>query len=639
MYPSFTNTVNCPVCNSPIGFIAAANTHKVCSICNSVMEKMEDGSVKVSPVDAATKNNRSVIQTGTRGSYKKQSFEVTGCIHCDTERQYINQWSIVYQNGKTGLLIECLGLYAIAEKIVPAYPEKFPQVKKIALGVDATELVKGRMMYVFDRAKCLEKHIEGEVYYPGQLFTITELVDKNNLAAEVLEYQNDYFELYSKEYITLQELSITVTVATANLPVMLSCDSCGKPVTIRLPQYALHCVCPNCNKWNEINNAGSTLKARDKKFKPFTPALPIGSKGVIKDLPYEVIGATEKNEAGSSNTKWREYTLYNASTGFAFLAEYNGHWSYIKEIKSGMPWPYYKEEITVGIENFVLFNDYRFNIVSAAGEFVPPLTGGNISAREFISPPEMYMAENNDGKEITWYKGEYISNSKVFEGLNVVEKTMPPVVGVGPLQPMKAYISMGLLKRISIAAFLLLFITQIILTSSAKNETIFSSGFYIGDSLSRKSIVTEAFELKQASSNLEFIISAPVNNSWFEADVTLINDRTGKEYSFEKGVEYYSGYTDGESWTEGSKDADILLSSVPKGKYHLNIFPTGDPLNRVSTFSIQVTNDVPVWRNFFLLTLLLGLYPFIMWWRTQSFEKRRWNNEPIYSNNTGDDGD
>lgn len=115
-----------------------------------------------------------------------------------------------------------------------------------------------------------------------------------------------------------------------------------------------------------------------------------------------------------------------------------------------------------------------------------------------------------------------------------------------------------------------------------------------------------------------------------------MNDKTGAEINFEKGVEYYHGFSDGESWEEGSKETELIISRVPKGRYHLNIFPSFgiETVNR--SYTISVVSDVPMWRNFIIVACLMALYPLIMWARNQIVERRRWfdNDNSPYKTET-----
>ncbi len=165
----------------------------------------------------------------------------------------------------------------------------------------------------------------------------------------------------------------------------------------------------------------------------------------------------------------------------------------------------------------------------------------------------MLIAEKYGNKEITWYKGVHISRDEIITAFNVPAVKMPARYGIGPLQPMWGYVNMRLLRMLFIAGFGILFAAQIFFSANARQETVFSNTFIVPDSLPGKGIVSDPFTIQPSSSNLQVTIVAEVLDSWFSADITLVNEGTGKEYSLEKGVEYYSGYSDAEFWSEGSK--------------------------------------------------------------------------------------
>jgi Zn finger protein HypA/HybF involved in hydrogenase expression len=623
-----SNIVECPVCKSQVNFKSGETNIKVCGVCNSAIERLEgQGLVKIIGLQVSKKSLNSTIQIGSTGQYKGNSFEVIGCLHCDFERYFSNRFTILFTDGKTSLLTETEGFYSFQEKIISDFPTKLPTVRNIDVGTESIDLMRGQHLYVFDKANCVKSHFEGEILLMDNdgIFTSIELGDTAGNRFELVELHRGYFELYTLDYISYDELSFSNLPPINNQPLEVACDKCGKQINIKLPQYSQHCACPHCQGWNEIVSSNK-LTFRSKNFSPYKPDLPIGTKGNIKGILYEVVGACIKNEAGSIDTFWREYTLYNRQQGFAFLAEYNGHFTYLKEVKLGSQWPAYKEELEVDGEVFYLFNDYGFHIKSAVGEFLTPLSGGSVLIREYIAPPFMYSCEIESGKELVWFKGEFISNTDVFEGLGMVDKSMPPVIGVGPLQTMKMHANKKFLMKMSIAAVLLFFVVELFFEFNAKQQIVYQNTFTLPDSALSKGVNTTSFELEKTSSNLQFTIGSPVNNSWFEAAITMVNDKNGTEYNFEKGVEYYYGYTSGENWKEGSQEDDIILSSIPKGKYHLNIFPSFGNKVESQTFTITVVNDVPSTRNFFIIILILLVYPLVMWWRNQSFEQKRWNN-------------
>jgi hypothetical protein len=69
----------------------------------------------------------------------------------------------------------------------------------------------------------------------------------------------------------------------------------------------------------------------------------------------------------------------------------------------------------------------------------------------------------------------------------------------------------------------------------------------------------------------------------------------------------------------------VLLSEIPAGKYHINIYPYAGTRD-VSSLFIKVTESVTLWRNVLVTLLLLCLYPLYCWYRMRKFETNRWMN-------------
>jgi hypothetical protein len=130
--------------------------------------------------------------------------------------------------------------------------------------------------------------------------------------------------------------------------------------------------------------------------------------------------------------------------------------------------------------------------------------------------------------------------------------------------------------------------------------------------------------MAEGTKNAEIGLYSPVSNNWFEAEITLVNEQTGAEQDLNMGVEYYQGYEDGESWSEGSGRSEEVLSAVPGGNYHLVIVPIKP--TETAHFEVWVNRDVPTWSNFWIALGLICLLPAYHYYRKNSFEKQRWLN-------------
>lgn len=114
----------------------------------------------------------------------------------------------------------------------------------------------------------------------------------------------------------------------------------------------------------------------------------------------------------------------------------------------------------------------------------------------------------------------------------------------------------------------------------------------------------------------------PLDNNWFAADFTLINESDGSEYNFTKEIEYYHGTEDGTSWSEGSQLGEAFLSKIPAGRYHINIYPEFGTADK--SFALTVKRDVAFYGNMWVTLLLLAIFPAVYFFLKRNFEKRRW---------------
>jgi hypothetical protein len=180
-------------------------------------------------------------------------------------------------------------------------------------------------------------------------------------------------------------------------------------------------------------------------------------------------------------------------------------------------------------------------------------------------------------------------------------------------------------------------VTQIIAGATAANEPVYQGDFSYSSGDVDKVKTSPQFELRQGTANVEFTLFSPIDNEWLEVQVDLVNDETGDTYEFEQGVEYYSGYDIDGGWIEGSRFNYKRLSSIPEGKYHLNIEASG---THDRPYRISVRRDVLTWSNFLWALLLLSIFPAIAWWRSRRFELARWSTSdfsPYWSQRESED--
>lgn len=312
-----------------------------------------------------------------------------------------------------------------------------------------------------------------------------------------------------------------------------------------------------------------------------------------------------------------------------FLSEFDGHWIFLKERNQT---PVLLNESTEGFtyanESFSIFNKYRHTIISAAGEFPYDIYNKkDVEAKEFISPPEIWIREKGNKEGITWFFGHHVRKADLKKTFPL-EYELPYKKGIGAVQP-TGYINPVKLGIVAFCVMLLFIVMHGVSSFFNENRVVFEGNLQF-DSTNAASAVTPPLELNKYSSNLKLILSAPVLNSWVEVGATLVNTTTGKEYSVEQGVEFYSGFSDGESWSEGSKSSEVYFTAIPTGTYRLQLQASRDyNASYLTDVNVKAVYSVESSRNLFASVIIIIIAAVGTFYVTQIFEKQRWYNSPF----------
>jgi len=384
-------------------------------------------------------------------------------------------------------------------------------------------------------------------------------------------------------------------------------------------------TCPSCGIYFRVGQWDKSMTTFGSSYEP---VLPLGTKGKIEGVVYEVMGFTIKKEQ-KYKYDWREYLLFNPFQGYAFLSEYDGHWNIVWPIENGPTKRTAESDFYEGGLHYQLYQKYKAKVIYARGEFffdVVDLTDSTQNS-EYIGPPYMYALEVSDDS-LLWCKGEYMTPQEVASAFNVPVKNLPGKKGIGYTQPVMAGVKPGAIVGLTFFILLVLVALQFFFSGTAAEKIVYQGNFSQTMLKDQKFFVTPSFQLDGGSKSLNIDIITPVQNDWFFGEFSLINDDTGTEIIFTKDIEYYQGYEDGESWTEGSPYGEAFLSQIPGGKYHINIYPEFSTSSH--DFTIVVKRDVATMSNFFVTLVALALFPVGFFIRKNILEKRRWS-ESDYS--------
>jgi len=413
----------------------------------------------------------------------------------------------------------------------------------------------------------------------------------------------------------------------------VNCPNCGAAITLRSFQQAVTVVCDSCH---------SILDAKDpnlqilQRFEVATgeshPLIPLGTRGKMRGVDYEVIGFQRRSiKVEGIGYDWHEYLLFNPYKGFRYLTEYQGHWNDVVVCKQlpvinasalgGMP----------GTANYLGEHYKHFQTSDANTNFVlgefpwQVRVGEHATVTEYICPPRVLSSEKT-GDEVSWSLGEYMYGADVWKAFNL-PGSAPEAIGVYENQPSPVSANVKAVWTAFGIFLALLVVLLVFFDVTARKELAFHSDYQVisGESKAESSFVTDIFELKGRTSNVEVKTSANVSNNWIYLNYALINQDTGQAWDFGREVSYYFGHDSDGSWSEGSKHDSVVVPSVPAGNYYLRIEPETAPVHPLISYTVDVTRDVPV-SMFFLLAFLALLVPAVLIsFRALAFERSRWS--------------
>ena len=415
-----------------------------------------------------------------------------------------------------------------------------------------------------------------------------------------------------------------------------TCPSCKKEWTSRLRGQASYFACAGCNKLFEIASGTNVVNT---EFKPhyLTRSLEIGNVGTFDGYEFEVVGIVFLKERKAS-FYWYEYTLFHPVSGYRILSHSDGHWTLFERT---LEYPKITNSQAVKKVNFQnkwydVFTRYATEVVWAEGEFTYEITEEpRPIITEWIQPP-FSLTREFGVNSMTWFIGVYKEPSEIKKAFDIL-KALPPKRKVASNQLFSFGFDVASFAGFS-AFYVALLLVSILLLSclTRTEEQLFTKTYYPeydSSSTLYKPLISESFQIEPglySTTGLDLELSCGVDNSWFEAQVTLINEDTDEEYNVELGVEYYHGYTGGENWSEGSTTNSKFVSEISPGKYHMVIIPYPDTSFPLRSFAITAIRNPIIWSNFWWMLLVSLIFPIILYYYQQSFETDRWMNS-IYS--------
>lgn len=443
-------------------------------------------------------------------------------------------------------------------------------------------------------------------------------------------------------------------MATGKLLSTFECPNCGSAVSLRATGLSISASCGNCQVVIGVENENYKVISQFESTKTVTPLIPIGSRGEIDGIQFEVIGFLVRTD-NQGDYPWREYLLFNPYYGFRWLVEANGHWSFVTMIKKTFFQTNSRSKIEYQGRSYALFQEGGAKVQYVWGEFYWKIKkNSKVVSKDYVSPPYMLSCEQDRG-EIIWSHAVYQNPDFIQKAFNI-QKPMPYPIGVAPNQPVFWGNLWDNIKWVSF--FFLILVIAIHWCSSSLNtqgvyhsqsavyvspksnntpvKTVFGINPNLSNNLKTQEIETPPFEFKNDFTVVEVGFWADVSNSWIVSNFELVNYNTEESIPLEEEVSYYEGSDSDGHWAEGSNSITKTISSVAKGKYFLRAEIEADPSLRECKYQIMIKDGVTSFSNLLLALCLIIIIPIFTYWRKWSFEVERWSESDYSPFSTGE---
>jgi uncharacterized protein YdeI (BOF family) len=400
---------------------------------------------------------------------------------------------------------------------------------------------------------------------------------------------------------------------------MVACPACGASLTLRALGQSVTAACPSCGSLIDVSRPDVQLIRRyTEQIRQLR--IPLGTRAQLRGQLFQLIGAMERK---AQDFSWEEYLLFNPFTGFRWLVFAEGHWSLGRMLR---------DTSEVQPERGRPYQGHVFRQVDAGpvtvgwvvGEFYWRVSSGeSVMATDFAAPPLMLSREQT-ADEVTWTLLEYLQPGEVEAAFRIQGVARQ---GVGTQQPNAHWQALRDVFKPAFYALLIAFVLQIIGVMREHLSTFEVGSYDLRHDAASETQVYGPYTLGHGHSAAAVLASAPLDNAWVELQGSLVNTGTGQSYPFDDTVQYYHGVDSDGSWSEGSRDSRVLVSSLPAGTYNLVIDGRSGDQNGQSLdslVSLRLQLNAVGWRNFWLTACAILAYPLYLLYHGLRFERERW---------------
>ncbi|PXA84583.1 DUF4178 domain-containing protein [Nostoc sp. 3335mG] len=364
---------------------------------------------------------------------------------------------------------------------------------------------------------------------------------------------------------------------------VLTCPSCGGSVKLRAAGFSVTVCCEYCGSLLDVTNPTVKLLVEDHRARAEL-AIPLGTRGTLRGIEWEVVGYLRRSERGAYG--WEEYLLFNPYRGYRWLIANRGSWS-LGEMRTDAPSGSSGTIRIDGDSYEPFFASGTAQVDYVLGEFYWRVAKGETVSTDDWARPGFMLSREKNAHEISWTLSEWLEpdEMKAF-GVTPPKRIWPPL----PHQPSphRAWLKRG--WKVALAAIVGLFFAMTVFGGSRE---LVDQTLSIPRTGAEASSTIGPITLNRPYQKVEIRADVPaLENGWVDLDYRLVNRATQQSYQAYGAAERYSGRDSDGSWSEGSRDKEVSVASVPAGTYDLVVEYKGnrwtDP-NARNGVSLSVT--------------------------------------------------
>jgi len=615
----------------------------VCAFCKSTL--VRDGArIEDIGKQADLLDDDSPIRIGADGRHKGVGFTVVGRIQYRYGSGVWNEWHVVMADGKSAWLSDASREYTITYLVAPQALPRFEELKPgqvltigkqafTAMNMEQAEVVAG----------------EGELpfrFTSGWKADVADLRGEGNKFATI-DYSEDPPHVYLGEKLPFDQFAFsglrdpTQVGFAKGRALAFKCAGCGSPLESHLATSEV-VACASCGSVTDVTKGvGEVVQKAEKHKKKFKPSIPLGAEGAWNTVRYEVVGLMRRQiTVDGQKYEWTEYLLHNTERGYAWVSEYNGHFSFIQnsaELPKAASLLGSKPRMKYLGHTFEHFQKSEPRVVYLAGEFYWQVRlGDRAVCNDYVAPP-LILSSEATGNELTWSLGEYVEGPDLWKAFKLDGKPPKPI-GVGPNQPSPHTGKAAFLWKAFLVFAAIALVLQLVLGAMIDNRARLTHRFAVEAGGRSQSV--------SAPHKLGGVLAAPVTvhttsnvrDTWLNVDLQLTNVDTGKAYGMKRAL----GYSRVGDALQGGSDDFGQFDGIPPGNYTIAVAASAGASASAATpmlnGTVEVYRSSPGWANFWLFIGAIALWPLIAWMRARAFEGHRWS-ESDYADEYSAGGD